>query len=317
MSVARELRGAFTALALIAVLLLVACSINLGLPGQPLLQSLRFHIAALMLVVMAGIALCGGRRRLYLFGSVLILSVAHTAFIVIGQHAARGDLVSQPATAAFRLLSFNVLDKNVAGAPAIAEYILGSGADVVVTFESNPLFAQLQRLATGYPYRFGCDDAQNCDALILSKTPLTDAHVLTLGELWVKRSARAVVTVDGQAVTVVATHLIKPYFDGSAEREVNGLIKLLSSLPGPVVVAGDFNAAPWSDNVARLVSEAGLLPAPTHPPTWPVELGPLAVPIDNVFSRAPLLITSIQSTPPLGSNHRGLMTELAFVTPKP
>ena len=37
-----EFRGAVTGLALVAALLLVAASVNLGIPGQALLQTLRF-----------------------------------------------------------------------------------------------------------------------------------------------------------------------------------------------------------------------------------------------------------------------------------
>ena len=41
-----EFRGALTALALVLCGVLVLVSVNLGIPGQSLLQSLRFHIAA-------------------------------------------------------------------------------------------------------------------------------------------------------------------------------------------------------------------------------------------------------------------------------
>ena len=47
----REFRGAITALALVACLAVLAASFDVGIPGQSLLQSLRFHIAAVVLVL--------------------------------------------------------------------------------------------------------------------------------------------------------------------------------------------------------------------------------------------------------------------------
>ena len=41
-----EIRGAVSGLALVAAFLLAAVSIDFDIPGQALLQTLRFHIAA-------------------------------------------------------------------------------------------------------------------------------------------------------------------------------------------------------------------------------------------------------------------------------
>ena len=59
-----------------------------------------------------------------------------------------------------------------------------------------------------------------------------------------------------------------------------------------------------------------LAPGPAYPPTWPVELGPLGVPLDNVFTRAPLAVQSVEAIPdPMGSNHRGLLAGIALAPP--
>jgi len=79
------------------------------------------------------------------------------------------------------------------------------------------------------------------------------------------------------------------------------------------VLAGDFNSAAWSHNIDRLARAQKLIAPPAYPATWPVRLGPLGVPIDNMWTRGPLYISSIEALEdPMGSNHRGLMAELSL-----
>ena len=108
-------------------------------------------------------------------------------------------------------------------------------------------------------------------------------------------------------------HLVKPYFDDFADEELERLAEILGGMTGPMVLAGDFNAAAWSNSVDNLAWRSNLMPGPSYPATWPVPLGPLGVPIDNIFTRAPLSIARVRSLDDaLGSNHRGLMAEIRF-----
>ena len=48
-------------------------------------------------------------------------------------------------------------------------------------------------------------------------------------------------------------------------------------------------------------------------PTWPVRAGMFGVPIDNIWTRAPLLIEQVAALPDaMGSNHRGLTASLSI-----
>jgi len=115
---------------------------------------------------------------------------------------------------------------------------------------------------------------------------------------------------------VVAVHLSKPYFDENAWAELREVGWALSRIEGPVVVSGDFNATAWSEAISSFAEREGLVPPPRYPGTWPVLLGELGVPIDNIFTRGGLLIEDIAATPPHGSNHRGLLAQIA-VKPAP
>lgn len=307
----REYRGAITALALVAGLVVLAISFNFGFPGQALLQSLRFHIAAVVLLLSILLFAGGAWWRGVLVLAVAIATASQGAMIIKTQQAARTEVAASGTQPLLGLLSFNLLNDNRNGA-AIADFVIGSGADIVMLMEAGPLANQRARLTAEYPYVADCS---GCDMAVLSKTPLADVKWSSLGALWRNRVVTASTVVGGTRINLVLAHLVKPYYDDLAGGEIYTLSEILKRLDGPILLAGDFNAAAWSDNVQRLVRWRGLLPGPSYPATWPVELGPLGVPIDNVFTRAPLVITSVRATEDsFGSNHLGLLAEIGLAT---
>jgi endonuclease/exonuclease/phosphatase (EEP) superfamily protein YafD len=309
-----EIRGAVSGLALVAAFLLAAVSVDFGIPGQALLQSLRFHIAGALLAGVLGLLATGAWRRALLFALVAAVSLAEGGYFLYRLQSARAEAAA-PRTPLLKVLSFNILNSNYENGPAIARFIEGSGADVVMVMESSPLFEQLPEIAKSYPARAGCDEDRTCDLMLLSKTPLTDVMLHDLGPTWRNRLITARTVIGGQPINVVAAHMVKPYFDYAAILEARVLLRALDAMQGPLLLAGDFNAAPWSDNIEWLVREGQLVTAPAYPATWPVELGPLGVPIDNIFTRSGLFIESIRALDDtLGSNHRGLIADVAIAS---
>lgn len=300
------MRGLLTALAMLGVVVLLAISLDMGVPGQELLGTLRFHIAAALLVLSLLLGLVGARRRAALMLVLIVLSAGQGAMVVLGQQQARQTLTDRAVKASFEALSFNVLGTNPTGAAA-AQYIVSSGADVVVLMEGRGIERQLDAVAAQYPYRLGCEPDVDCDLAILSRMPLIDPQKHMLRELSRWRLFQAAIDVDGQRVTIVALHLSKPYFDAVTMGELIDATRVIATIKGPVLLMGDFNAAAWSDRVATFVRWLSLVPPPGHPATWPVELAQFGVPIDNMFTRGGALIRQIEATPSaFGSNHLGL-----------
>src|SRR5690606_30148579 len=117
----------------------------------------------------------------------------------------------------------------------------------------------------------------------------------------------------GQPVTVVGIHLSKPYFDNASLIEIQQLRRALAEIEGPVILAGDFNAAPWSEPLDFLARDQGLAPPPSHPATWPVRAGMFGVPIDNMFTRGSAQIMEIEAgADSFGSNHRYLLARVGL-----
>lgn len=297
-------------LALVAVALLLAVSVPLGIPGQELISSLRFHLGIALLALPLLLALSGARLRALVMLGLVLASLAQGAGMVFTQQGMRAALAERPQKAEFRALSFNVLTANPRSADA-ARYIMDSNADVVVVMEADALSSSWPDILQVYPYRIGCEPGITCDLAILSRTPFVSTQRHELHALGRWRLSLATVLFGAEAVTVVGLHLTKPYFDGVAEMELAQASGVIGAIEGPVLLMGDFNAAAWSNQVAGFVAALDLVPPPAYPATWPVELGPFGVPIDNMFTRGPALIRTIEPTPEaFGSNHLGLLASV-------
>jgi len=307
-----EIRGLLTGFALVVALLVIGASGPNLVPGQPLLQTLRFHLAGGLIVMAIALVLAGSRWRSLAFAALAVVSLGQGAWIIYGQQQARSPLAEGQTLATFDLMSFNILIYNNNGA-AIADMILSRSPDVVYLLEAAPIYGELQRLNEVYPYHAGCVRQATCDLIMLSKTPLNDIAIHSLSEFSPNRTIFATTEIAGQPVNLVAVHMTKPYFDFAAEGEAFTLARYLEQLTGPVVVAGDFNAAPWSRTLQRLATNADLVHAPSYPTTWPTEAGDFGVPIDNVFTRSPATVEQVAAmADPMGSNHRGLVARIAI-----
>lgn len=299
-----EFRGGLLALGGVLVVVLAVMVVQPGLPGELLLQSLRFHIILGGLVLAVLTIIAGARWRGGVLLAVLLAAGVHSAGYVLEFQSRRVDYASPPL-AQFRFLSFNVLAGNPRG-QELVDSILADPPDVALIMETPGIEEQLDRLAAILPYRAGCENADTCDISLHSRYPFERSEVINLKPIGNERLVVGQMNVDGQKVTVVGIHLSKPYFDNIAAGELYGIHGVLRGIEGPLVLAGDFNAASWSEPVSRVGRRNGLIPGPWQPATWPVRLGPLGVPIDNVFTRGTAQLMSLEAGDALGSNHRPL-----------
>lgn len=308
----QRLIGAVLCLSLLALL---AATLPVTLPLlSPLGTVARVldSVAPQMLALAFGLALLSLLLGAWRAGSlVAVVTLALAGWFGL-QHAQRSLPLATDMQPSLRILFFNVLGDNFANAERISQVARESGADVLAFAESEALEAVLPELRAEYPHSVGCE--KRCHVLVLSKLPLaaTDAEKGPLA--WGERLASVSVTPEGgEPFTLVVAHKLKPWFAGLVETQDAQLQTRLNAIAGPLVVMGDFNAAPWSAPSRELIDATGLR-APRLPvPTWPVEAGRFGVPIDNVFVRGGARLTNLQPFGDgLGSNHRGLLAEVAI-----
>lgn len=188
-----------------------------------------------------------------------------------------------------------------------------ANADIVVLVEMTPQMLRDLRhgpMSNSFPYRVPNDQRVEDGSAILSRFPLSDARALppTSWRMW---SAVAAVPAIGN-ITVVGAHPCNPLCgQGKWAREHDVLERFLTTLHGPVIVAGDFNAvddhAPMRQLAADGYESATNIAGAGWLPTYPshATLPPL-IPIDHILLNDRLTASSVTSFAIAGTDHRGL-----------
>jgi endonuclease/exonuclease/phosphatase (EEP) superfamily protein YafD len=216
----------------------------------------------------------------------------------------------------FKLLVFNVFYHN----PRVdlaAELARETNADVVVLLEMIPrIRSHLDAIAATYPYRLECWQGHLCDALILSRFPLTDISAALPPPQTRRFLASVSVDVNGRPLSLFAAHLTLPFpFRSFADQpaEADDVAGAVASVSGPRVLVGDFNAATWGAAMAKQRERAGLTALTGLGGSWPTFLPKHAgIPIDHVLASPELVLMSRELRTVYGSDHRAVLTEIAF-----
>lgn len=222
----------------------------------------------------------------------------------------------EPNGPRFKLLLFNVFYHNPR-LDLVAPLVRKSNADVVVLLEVTPrIRSRLGALETVYPYRIECWRQPRCDALILSRFPLTD-NLSALPAARTSRSlASVVVDVEGRPLTLFAAHLTLPFPFNRYGRQPEQAAEVAGAVKAPAgarLLVGDFNAASWGATMIHISDAAGLTTLTGPGGSWPSFLPrQMGIPIDHVLASPELAFLSRELVAVTGSDHRAVLTEIAF-----
>lgn len=215
-----------------------------------------------------------------------------------------------------RLYSANLWVRNT-DVEAIRRSIATADADIVVLVELGDAPAgRLDDILTGYPHRVITPRIDRYGgairSLIASRFPLTAVADVADG----LHDVTAVAQTPLGPVNVVGVHLTRPWpfqYQWGQISQVQALARRRATLTGPVIVAGDFNSVSTGRIGRQVQAEAGLVPAPGWPGTWP-SIAPAAVSmtIDQVYRSPDLAFVSRRLGRPMGSDHRPVITEFTL-----
>ena len=295
--------------------LAVALLASLAAPLHPALDSLahfRLHLAVLLALACLS-AWVNGLRRQALSGlAILALAAVWTAPFLPG--AAMSKAAAGPD--GLRIVQFNAHSGNRAIATAAA-HIRGFAPDVIIIQEAKFGPGGLaDLLSDAWPVRARCRyPIWQGGILVLSRWPAIDdpAHACSSDS----RLAAVRLLVRGKPVTFASLHLKWPWPINQAG-QIDRLAPILAGLPHPLVLGGDFNAAPWSQAVSRVAALTGTRIAPGLRPSWlflkaPDALRPaVGLPIDHVLVSEGIRIRTIRTGPSSGSDHLPVIADLAL-----
>lgn len=281
-------------------------------PWFPMADSVahfRFHLTAIMLLTVLLLAVVRDWRHAGLSLAVSVAGIAGMA----PAFPAWGGAGADSKVPAITIVQLNLSFRNTT-LEAVADFIRGEQADIVtlqeVTVKTDRV---IDILTEDYPFHVLCRFGRVGGQAVLSRLPRapgqSEGCVEGEGLAWMR------VLAGGQPVTVASLHLHWPY-PFQQGRQIGQLEDPLKNLPRPVLLAGDFNAAPWSNAVDRVAQATGTAVAGGlrfsfdvgFRGWWPT----IPVPIDHILLPEDLTPLDVRLGPGPGSDHRSVVARLAL-----
>jgi endonuclease/exonuclease/phosphatase (EEP) superfamily protein YafD len=175
----------------------------------------------------------------------------------------------------------------------------------------------LERLRRDYPWQVDCAPYFSCDVAVLSRRPWQEAGSGSVGDGHA-RLAWARFGAELGNVTVASLHVRWPLVSNQ-RKQLDSAWRRLARMGGPVILAGDMNAQPWSAALRGFAAESGLESAGGYQPTWPARTMTagkpclLCVPqlqLDHVLVSRSVGVVSVRAGDDAGSDHLPLVAEL-------
>jgi endonuclease/exonuclease/phosphatase (EEP) superfamily protein YafD len=289
-----------------ALVVATVCLVAVILAGfaasfHPLFDSIghfRFHLTALVLPAVVVLWLAKMRRAALLGLLFGVLSAFSMQLLPPLSDVGAGSPV--------RFVQFNALFSNQRPKDS-ANWIRSMSPDIVTLQEVSPRSRVIMdELKADLPHQLLCEFATVGGVAVLSKKPFGRSGCI-------KGDGLAWVVVDGATYASLHLHWPYPY---RQKQQIARLKPELAAMPRPVVLGGDFNAAPWSA-AAREIAEAtdtrvvsGLrLTLRMGPPP----LGPLPfMPIDHVLIPRDAAVSEVETGPQIGSDHHPVFLRLGL-----
>jgi endonuclease/exonuclease/phosphatase (EEP) superfamily protein YafD len=265
----------------------------------------------------AGLAFLALERGLTRTVTLTVAGVAIAASLVpVAPELANWRPAAHGGGGTFSILDANVWSDNPTPGPAVTA-ILAQGTDAVMLQEgAGALSGPLQRLRAVYPYVSDCPPS---DEQIWVKTPILAQSCGLAPGLNPGLASVTIALPDGRRLTLTTTHLSHPYPPRAQAAERDALAARMRTLgPGDMILAGDFNATPWSFGLKRL--DAALAPLRRRTiawPTWPARLDDAALPwpvplmpIDQLYASPAWGVARMTLLRLPGSDHFATRTDL-------
>ncbi|MBA8876663.1 endonuclease/exonuclease/phosphatase family protein [Phyllobacterium myrsinacearum] len=315
-------KSSWAKLAAVLVPVLLSVPLVLGFFGSvhPVFDAFahfRMHLAALMIIT-ALPALFMGLWREGLMTIVLAVMALSTVLAPSSTPASAGTAQSSTPSGQpeYKLLQLNLRFDNAEQTDVI-RLIAQQSPDVITLQEvSESWRSKLAAIEARYPYNLYCPSTKRIGGVaILSRRPFA----LGTTPQCIGNALAGLARIDfgGRSALIAALHLEWPWPFRQAEN-VDELRPFFERLQGPMILAGDFNAAPWSRTVRQIGEASKTRPVDGLRPSWLVN-GTLAkaarwigLPLDHLLISDRVTGARVETLTPVGSDHLPLLLRFAI-----
>jgi endonuclease/exonuclease/phosphatase (EEP) superfamily protein YafD len=281
--------------------------------GWPLelLSHFRMQYCALLAIAVVALLAIRAFRR----AAVLTLVLAANIAVIAPFYTAPTEPVTSDVS--LRAMAINVNARNRSYA-RVRDAVQAEDPDLLVLLEVTRAWARaIRTLETRLPHVLVESREDSFGIAILSKRPLIDARILTLGAARLP-SILAGQELDGRTFSVIATHPLPPISRSAAQLrddQLTEVAELARSLDTPVLLLGDLNTSPWSPAFRDLLHDGRLADASrgrgVHA-TWPVRIPLMRIPIDHCLHSDGVEIHADRVGKDVGSDHYPLIVDFAL-----
>jgi endonuclease/exonuclease/phosphatase (EEP) superfamily protein YafD len=303
-------------------LLLLLTAVVVGANLVPLTARLHWmleltaHFRVQYLVVTAALLVLVAVRRQWAACAALAAAGAVSAAAVLPYLPIGFEPKAEAAGAAASLevLSVNVSYRQFSPRTLLA-IIREANPDVLVVQELTPhAETVLAGLDAEFPYnqKFPAEGAYGIG--VWSRWPIESSATIALGRV---PAIEARLRGPNGTFTVIGVHLRAPVTARRAaarNQELGELAARISATDGPLIVAGDFNATPYTPYFQQWLQASQLTDSRrgrTLSISWPTMLPWAGIPIDHVAVNDGFRILSHRRLPNFESDHYGILVELA------
>lgn len=260
-----------------------------------------YFLVALCATLVSSLVL---KQRKMAVVNLMAMLVAITSLAGVLRNPPQKDLASN-----FLLLQLNVYYNNQTP-DALVAYVRRQQPDVLTLQEVFP--AQqgvIDSLRADYPHVASCGVDGTVVMSRLPPWPQGEQGCTHFNG----QAGVAYLTVErnGRPVTLMSLHLVWPY-PSRQKQHVDAVTTELARFGHPLIVAGDFNATPWSHTVKRIeeASRTHIVGGVRH--SWFSRRFRLGLPIDHVLLPDSVHAQGIEIGQNVGSDHRPVLIRLAL-----
>ncbi len=198
----------------------------------------------------------------------------------------------------------------------VANYLLQADVDVIVIVEATPPMRLALEAALPNYQVVGRERTDAFGMLVFSRVPISSHEILYLADT---ELPAIVVRLEknGTHFSLLGLHTMPPV-DAKHAAMRDGMMQAAAAWARrteTAIIAGDFNATPWSFIFDDLLDHGNLRNSQLGnglQTTWPGGLWPMSIPIDHCVHDKTLRTAKRFVGPTLGSDHRPLHLRLGF-----